>query len=219
MITLEDVKRDEEVRLLIEKANQNLGVIGYTEHGERHVGFVARRARKIMLELGFPERTAELAAIAGYLHDIGNVISRTHHAEFGAILAYNILKRMGMRSDEIAEIVSAIGNHHEDEGDVVSSIGAALIIGDKSDVHFSRVRNPSAISGDIHDRVNYAAKETKILIDSASKVLTLDILIDQSISPVMEYFEIFLTRMIMVKKATAFLGLNFELIINGTRLA
>lgn len=219
MIKLEDLLKDAEVKQLITKANEHLGVIGYTEHGERHANIVANRARDIIFELSHNPRKAELASIAGYLHDIGNVISRTHHAEFGALLAYDILKRMGTELNEIVEIASAIGNHHEDEGDIISDICAALVIADKSDVHYTRVRNPSGIYEDIHDRVNYAAKKTRIALDPKERILTLDILIDQSIAPVMEYFEIFLSRMIMVKKATDFLSLKFELIINGTRLA
>ena len=218
MVTIQQVKKNKDVVTYLKKANQFLGAIGYTEHGERHASIVSKQAKNILLKLGRDERTAELAAIAGYLHDIGNVVERTHHYLLSSILALHILEKMGMPAKEIADVISAIGNHHEETGEPVSDISAALIIADKADVHYSRVRNPSGIISDIHDRVNYAARESKLLIDKKSGSITLQILIDPKISSVMEYFEIFLSRMVMSRKAAEFLGVDFKIIINGVML-
>ncbi len=218
MITVEDVKKNEEVRRLIQKSDEILGVIGYTEHGERHASLAANIAFNILTRLKHPEKRAQLAAIAAYLHDIGNVINRDYHAQTAAILARFILSGMGMPLDEILEIMAAIGNHDEKDGQPVSDICAAIILADKSDVHSSRVRTLEAIKQDIHDRVNYAAKSSFLRVEEDKKLITLEIKIDTSISQVMEYFEIFLSRMIVCRRAADFLGLKFQLEINGQRL-
>jgi metal-dependent HD superfamily phosphatase/phosphodiesterase len=218
LITVEDVKKNEEVRRLIQKSDEILGVIGYTEHGERHASLAANIAFNILTRLKHPEKRAQLAAIAAYLHDIGNVINRDYHAQTAAILARSILSGMGMPLEEILEIMAAIGNHDEKDGQPVSDICAAIILAEKSDVHSSRVRTLEAIKQDIHDRVNYAAKSSFLRVEEDKKLITLEIKIDTSISQVMEYFEIFLSRMIVCRRAAEFLGLKFQLEINGQRL-
>ncbi len=217
MITLDDIKRNDKVKTLLEHADRNLTVIGYTEHGFRHADIVSERAGKLMRELEFDERRIQLAEIAGYLHDIGNVVNRRNHAYHSSHIAFDILGEIGMQFDEVLDIVSAVGNHHEENGDPISDICAALIIADKSDVHRSRVRNPNNVAFDIHDRVNYAARDSKIII-SNKETIELSILIDPDISSVMEYFEIFLDRMIISRRAATLLGKKFELVINGVRL-
>ncbi|MBN2135938.1 MAG: HD domain-containing protein [Acidobacteria bacterium] len=219
MITLEQIRKDKEVRILLEKADEQLDVIGYTEHGDRHSTIVAKRASQILRELGYSTHRSQLAEIAGYLHDIGNVISRTNHAITSGLIAYKILGKYDIDMEDITEIIGAIGNHHEEEGEPISDICSAIIIADKSDVHVSRVRKPPHIDIDIHDRVNYAAKKSSLKIDKDKGVITLEILIEPDISTVMDYFEVFMTRMIMTKKAAMFLGKKFELVINGVKLA
>lgn len=218
MLTLEDVKNDEEIRILIEDTERQLVALGYTEHGYRHLGIVSSTASRILKELGFPERECELAAIAGYMHDIGNAINREDHAHNGAMLAYNILKNKGMPVKEAAEIMMAIGNHDEKTGTAVSAISAAIILGDKADVHRTRVRDANQSRFDIHDRVNYAVEESKIEIDKENKKVYLKLKIDTDICPVIKYFEIFLDRMLMCKGAASFLGIWFHLEINGSML-
>ncbi|MBC7324222.1 MAG: HD domain-containing protein, partial [Moorella sp. (in: Bacteria)] len=172
----------------------------------------------VLEHLGYDKRTAEMAAIAGYLHDIGNVISRQDHGQTGALLAYRILSRLGMSVDEVATIIGAIGNHEEAYGQAVNNVGAALILADKSDVHRSRVRNKDISTFDIHDRVNYAVEHSFLRVDAARKAITLELTIDLAISTPMEYFEIFLTRMMMCRRAAAFLGCQFGLVVNESRL-
>lgn len=218
LITLSEVKRNDEVKTFMEIADMQLSVKGYTEHSFRHVGLVSGTAGKIAENLGFDERDVELARIAGYMHDIGNAVNRMDHAHTGAILAYNVLTKMGMDHREAAKIMMAIGNHDENSGTAVSNISAALILADKSDVHRSRVRNRDFSTFDIHDRVNYAVESSRITVDSKEKIAALELEIDTKISPVMDYFEIFLVRMTMCRKAAEFLGLKFQLIINGTHL-
>jgi uncharacterized protein len=218
LITLDDVKQNPRVAELISKADEYLGVIGYTEHGDRHCSLGASIAYNIMIRLGKGERRAQLAAIAGYLHDIGNVINRDYHAQTAAVMAMQILAEMGMESKEIIEIAAAIGNHDEKDGKPVSDICAAVILADKSDVHQSRVRTTEFIKKDIHDRVNWAAKSSFLRVDDVKKKVVLEIKIDTSVSSVMEYFEIFLSRMTVCRHAAEFLGLQFELEINGQKL-
>ncbi len=218
MLTLEDVKKNEKVRALIAKADEYLGIIGYTEHGERHHSLAANIAYNIMIRLGKGERRAQLAAIAAYLHDIGNVINRDYHAQTASVMAMQILSEMGMDYLELIEVIAAIGNHDERDGKPISDICAAVIMADKSDVHKSRVRNPEFIKSDIHDRVNWAAKSSFLRVDEVKRKVVLDINIDTSISSVMEYFEIFLSRMVVCRRAAEFLGLKFELEINGHKL-
>ncbi|MCX5800080.1 MAG: HD domain-containing protein [Candidatus Eisenbacteria bacterium] len=218
MVTLEQVRLYPTVRALIEKADKQLGVIGYTEHGERHAGLVANISSNILKRLGRPERVAELASVAGYLHDIGNVINRQYHAQSGAVIAFTVLRELDMPIDEVAEIIAAIGNHHEEQGESVSDISAAIILADKSDVHRTRVRAPGTILLDIHDRVNYAAKNSFLRVHENKKLISLEVTIDTSISQVMEYFEIFLSRMLVSRKAANFLSCSFELIINDNKM-
>lgn len=218
MITIEDLKQNEKVKTLIAKADEYLGEIGYTEHGQRHCSLSANIAYNIMIRLRKSESEAHLAAIAAYLHDIGNVINRDYHAQSGALLAYQILLDMGMPYPDVMEVVAAIGNHDEKDGQPISDICAAAILADKSDVHSSRVRNLEMIKQDIHDRVNYAAKSSFLRVDEEKKTISLEIKIDTSISQVMEYFEIFLSRMVVCRRAAEYLKMRFELEINGQRL-
>ncbi len=217
-MTLEDVKNDKEVNILIDNTERQLTELGYTEHGRRHIGIVSEIAGNILKELGYSEKEIELAKIAGYLHDIGNSINRVDHAHNGALLSYEILKRMGMSLEDAAEIMMAIGNHDELSGTAVSTISAAVILADKSDVHRSRVRNKNLSRFDIHDRVNYAVEEAKIQVDKENKKIYLRLKIDTEICPVIKYFEIFLDRMLMCKQAAAYLNIWFHLEINGTIL-
>jgi uncharacterized protein len=218
VVTLEDVRRDHEVQVFIDKANEKLGVLGYTEHGPRHAGVVANTAQKVLTELGHPARTAELAAIAGYLHDTGNGINRLDHGIAAALFSQHVLERLGMPAEEYAEVMCAIGNHEEEYGEAVSPLAAAVILGDKADVHRSRVRVIDPTTGDIHDRVNMATTRANLGVDGNAHIITLELEIDTTIIQVMHYFEIFLARMVMCRKAAAFLGCVFEIVINGTRI-
>jgi metal-dependent HD superfamily phosphatase/phosphodiesterase len=215
--SFDEVREDAEIQALIRHANKNLGVLGFTEHGFRHVGLVANIARNILGRLGYEARLQELAAIAGYTHDIGNVVSRHGHASTGAMLAYPILARLGMGHDERALILSAIGSHGDDSGrlgEPVNPISAALILADKSDVHRSRVRKIDEASFDQHDRVNFAATASFLRVDAEAKTITLELTIDTQIASVMEYFEIFLPRMQMCRRAAEFLECGFHIIMN-----
>jgi len=218
MITVEDVKENREVRVFLEVSEKQLEEQGYTEHSFRHVGIVSKTAGRILEDLGYDSRTIELARLAGYLHDIGNAVNRAGHALTGALLAYGLLTGMGMDHADAAEVMLAVGNHDEGTGTAVSPISAALILADKSDVHRSRVRNTDFATFDIHDRVNYAVEKSSLHIDMPEKASVLELLIDTKICPVMDYFEIFLTRMTMNRRAADFLGLEFRLIINNNRL-
>ena len=218
MITLKDIKENQELDALIRGSQKQLNAIGYTEHGHRHISIVSKRAGDILEKLGYPERTVELTRIAGYMHDIGNCVNRVDHAHTGAILAYNILKEMGMPIEEITEIMMAIGNHDENTGTAVSDISAALILADKSDVHRDRVVNKNLSTFDIHDRVNYAVTNADLIMNEKERKVTLNLTIDTKISPVLDYFEIFMQRTMMCKYAAKYLKIWFELIINDTKL-
>lgn len=219
MLNFDDIRKNEQIAALIEAGNDALGVIGFTDHGYAHAGMTATTAGTILETLGYDERTCELARIAGYMHDIGNAVNRQNHALTGATMAFSLLTSLGMAPVEIATIIGAIGNHDEHAANAVSPLSAALLLADKSDVRRSRVRcNPSDISFDIHDRVNYAVVESNLIIDKEREVITLKLTIDTAICPVMDYFEIFLTRMILCREAAAYLKLQFELIINDTRM-
>ena len=218
MITFEDVKNNIEVKALVEGAQKQLNALGYTEHSVRHVTMVANRAAEVLETLGYPEERIELAKIAGYMHDIGNCVNRVDHAHTGAILAYQILKSMGMDAEKRTEIMMAIGNHDEQTGTAISDISAALILADKSDVHRSRVVNKNISSFDKHDKVNYAVTNSEFIISKKERKVTLDLTIDTKISPVLDYFEIFMDRTMMSKHAAKYLGIWFELIINDTKL-
>jgi uncharacterized protein len=217
-ITLEMVRANPYIMAYIRRADEQMAVLGYTEHGERHANLVSRISYNILSHLGYPERSAELAAIAGYLHDTGNLLHRHGHPTSSAILSMVELRYMQMDPAELAVLLGAIGNHEEDQGDPVSEISAAVIIADKADVHRSRVRNPNTLAFDIHDRVNYAAHRSFVVVDNDHKTISLELDIDTSISQVMEYFEIFLSRMLISRRAANYLGCNFELIINKVKL-
>lgn len=218
MIKLYDIKNNPVIDSFVRKGNEYLGVLGYTEHSYRHINLVSTIAYNILKELEYPERTAELASIAGYMHDIGNVLNRNEHGISGASMCFNILLNMGMHPDEIATVISAIANHEEEYGQPINDVAAALIMADKSDVHRSRVRNPDFATFDIHDRVNYAVEYAFLRISQKNRTITMDLTIDNSICSIMEYFEIFLSRMMLCRRAATFLKCNFELITNGSKL-
>ena len=217
MITFADVKDNDEINNLILNSQKQLDALGYTEHAMRHITIVSRRAAEVLEKLGYDQHTIELAKIAGYMHDIGNSVNRTDHAHSGAILAYEILKDMGMNIDDRTEIMMAIGNHDEATGTAVSDISAALILADKSDVHRDRVRNPNISSFDKHDKVNYAVTNADFIMNKEKRKVTLSLTIDTEICPVLDYFEIFMDRTMMSKYAAKYLQVWFELIINGTK--
>ena len=214
----EEVKKNEEVRAFLKKGNENLGTLGYTDHSEAHCALVAERAGWILINLGYEEREIELAKIAGFLHDIGNAVNRTHHAEYGAILANDLLKNTDMPLEDRVIVVSAIGNHDESTGGATDAVSAALIIADKTDVRRNRVRNKDMASFDIHDRVNYAVTETELKIDTDKKVITLNLQIDEGICTMYDYFDIFLGRMMMCRRAAEILGFRFNLTANGSKV-
>ena len=218
VLSPEDIFKDQEVRAYIRQGNDNLGVIGFTEHGFAHAKRSSDTAREILTALGYPERTCQLAAIAGYMHDIGNTVNRVDHAHSGALMAFTILTKLGMSPQETGLICSAIGHHDERTAFPVNPVAAALILSDKSDVRRSQVRKDAELEEDIHDRVNYAVEDSRLQIDPQGKLLIFHLTIDTKICPVMEYFEIFMDRMVLCRKAAQTLGLQFELIINGTRL-
>ena len=217
--TLEMVKADTRVKTYIRSANAQTGAIGYTEHGERHANTAADGARFILKSLGHEPRRSEIAAVAAYLHDIGNVVTRQMHGQTGALIAKDILEDLQFDVEEIATIMGAIANHEEADGGLpVSAVSAAVIIADKSDVHRSRVRNPKTTAFDIHDRVNYAATASEIKVSRKEKLITLELSVDTEVAPIMEYFEIFLPRMMLSRRAAEFLHCSFALVINKTRL-
>lgn len=212
-ITFQDVLEEPSIRTYIQKADESLLALGYTEHSFVHVRKVAEEAADILLTLGCSEREAELARIAGYLHDIGNVINRVDHAQSGAVMAFRILDKMGAEPEDIATIITAIGNHDENTAFPVNAVAAALILADKTDVRYTRVRNADFATFDIHDRVNYSVKEAHVKIEK-EKFIELVLTIDTTVCAVMDYFEIFLNRMILCRKAAEKLGLAFRLTIN-----
>ncbi|MBE6841807.1 MAG: HD domain-containing protein [Oscillospiraceae bacterium] len=216
LVTYKYIKQNPAIMTYIRRADKVLEAIGYTEHSFAHVERVAQTASMILSELNYPERQVELVKIAGMMHDIGNVINRADHAQSGAVMAFRLLDNLSMPAEEICSIISAIGNHDEGTAAPIDEISAALIIADKTDVRRSRVRNHDLITFDIHDRVNYAVEESNVCFNENKTSLILELKIDTNISSVMEYFEIFLQRMILCKKAAQFFGLKFEMIINGT---
>lgn len=216
-IRFKDIYQSKEIRTYIEHADQSLLAMGYTEHSYAHVNLVARRAAEILLKLGYSDREAELAAIAGYLHDIGNMINRHDHAQSSASMAFRLLKDLGADPDDIAAIVTAIGNHDEGTAFPVTPITAALILADKADVRYSRVRNQDFATFDIHDRVNYSVKKSELFIEKDSHI-ELNLLIDTEVCAVMDYFEIFLERMLLCRKAAEKLNLKFQLTINQQQI-
>ena len=218
MITFETIKNDENIKTYIKEADASLAALGYTEHSFAHVGTVAYNAAYLLSEVGADERDVELARIAGYMHDIGNIVNRVDHSQSGALIAFRILDKMQMPAGEIAKIVTAIGNHDEGTGIPVSAIAAAIILADKADVRRSRVRNTDSLTFDIHDRVNYSVEKSELKISEDKTRITLYISIDTQYCSIMDYFEIFMERMLLCRKAAEKLGLEFWLIINGQRL-
>ena len=218
MITYEEIKRNEDIRTYIIHADKSLAAQGYTEHSFAHVGRVAYTAGYILETLGYDEHKIELAKIAAYLHDIGNLVNRDEHSQSGAVMAFRILDKLNMPSDDVATIVTAIGNHDEGTGVAVNAVAAALIIADKTDVRRTRVRNTDIATFDIHDRVNYSVRESSVFINEEKTSVILKLDIDTNFGAVMDYFEIFMGRMIMCRKAADTLGLSFKLIINGQQL-
>lgn len=203
-LSFEAIEQDEEIRAMIASADRNLGALGYTEHGFRHVGLVSKISRAVLLRLGYDERHQTLAAISGYMHDIGNVVSRHGHASTGAVIAHSILTARGMAPDDVITIMSAIGSHGDDQGrlgEPVNAVSAALILADKSDVHRSRVRNPEMADFDEHDQMNYATTSSFLRVDADAKTITLELEIDTELASVMKYFELFLPRMQMCRRA------------------
>lgn len=218
MITFEDIKRDEAIKVYIKRADDALGALGYTEHSFSHVLKVADTAMYILRALGHSEHEVELAGIAGYTHDIGNLVNRTDHSQSGAVMMFRLLDHKDMPAEDIATVITAIGNHDEGTGVAVNAVSAALILADKSDVRRSRVRNSDISTFDIHDRVNYSVEGSRLDVDTEKMEITLYLDIDSTISSVMDYFEIFLGRMIMCRKAADYLGLKFGLDINGQKM-
>lgn len=218
-VTYKYIKQNPDIHIYISNADAAVKAQGYTEHSFAHVEKVADTVKMIMETLGCDERKIELGMIAAYLHDIGNVINRVDHAQSGAVMAFRLLDNLNMPADEICDIISAIGNHDEHTAQPLNAITAALIIADKTDVRRSRVRNIDEIVSDIHDRVNYAVEESKLSFSDDKKELILDLTIDKKISSVMEYFEIFLQRMLLCKKSADFLGVRFRMRVNGSDMA
>ena len=213
-----EIIKNEEVLAYIRKGNEKLGMLGYTDHSEVHTAIVAKHAEMILKQFGYPEHDIELAKIAGFMHDIGNAVNRSHHAEYGAILAVQILEKAGMSLEDRVEVMSVIGNHDESTGGAYDAISAALIIADKTDVRRNRVRNTDLASFDIHDRVNYAVTEAKLKLNTEKSVISLNLKIDENICTMYEYFDIFLGRMMMCRKAAEILGARFKLTANGSKV-
>ena len=218
MITFEDIQNNEEIKTYITCADESLRALGFTEHSFAHVTRVSETAAYILQTLGYSEHEVELARIAGYLHDIGNLVNRIEHSQSGAVMAFRILENMNMSPRDVATIVTAIGNHDEGTGVPVNAVAAALILADKSDVRRTRVRNADISTFDIHDRVNYSVEKSILKINEEKTLIKLKLQIDPTISSVMNYFEIFMERMIMCRKAAETLGLQFKLIINEQQL-
>jgi metal-dependent HD superfamily phosphatase/phosphodiesterase len=217
-ITLADIKDLPQVYQYIVSADMHLKAMGFTEHGFRHVTVVRERAEMVLKKLGYSEREQELACIAGYIHDIGNITGRHDHGKAGAIICLRILEDLGMDYDEVATIVGAVGNHEEQYGEAVNIVAAALILADKSDVHRTRVRRRDVSTFDIHDRVNYSATCSNLDVDPQERVITLELTIDTEVSSVMEYFEIFMERMLMCQRAAKMLHMEFAMKINGAKI-
>ena len=213
MSTLQEIKPNESIKALVRAGNRYLETLGYTDHGPRHLGYVSRTASGILKSLGYSEREVELAAIAGWVHDVGNSVNRHDHGPNGAILLFPLLREIGMDIEDVMIIITAVGNHEEQSGTVSSAVSAALAIADKSDAHKSRVRNGRPDVGDIHDRVNFAIQENSVIVDRKHKIIRQELKMDES-SSVLEYLSIYLPRILMCEKAAEFLGQHFELFIN-----
>lgn len=218
MISYQDIKKDPAIKTYIAQADASMAALGFTEHSFAHVGRVSETAGSILRELGYPARTVELTMIAGYLHDIGNLVNRVDHSQSGAVMAFRLLDNMGFPPEEIALIATAIGNHDEGTGVPVSAEAAALILADKSDVRRTRVRGKDPAKFDIHDRVNYSVTRSELCIDQENHAICLKLEVDPAFSSVMDYFEIFMARMLLCRKAAEKLGLEFKLAINSQQL-
>ena len=218
MVTFEEIKNNEAINTYIRKADQTLSELGFTEHSFAHVGMVATNSSYILETLGYSEREVELVKIAAYLHDIGNLVNRVDHSQSGAVMAFRILDNLHMPAEEICDIVAAIGNHDEGTGRPISPMAAALILADKSDVRRSRVRNNDPATFDIHDRVNYSVKKAELKINENHTLIKLKLSVDTRYGSVMDYFEIFMNRMVLCRKAAERLGLQFKLMINEQQL-
>lgn len=216
-ITLNEIKKNPDVKKFLNKADKYLGMLGYTEHGSRHAEIVARDAKKILLELNYAKEGAELAAIAGYLHDIGSVVNRKDHAQSSATITFTLLYRK-MPTEDLIRILAAIGNHHEENSNPVNLVSAAVVIADKADVHRSRVKNKNPTTFDMHDRVNYATKKSRITVNKQKRIIRLDLAIDTKTASIMDYFEIFIDRMIASRRAAKFLSCKLELYINNNKV-
>lgn len=217
-LTYKEIQKNTEVRALLKRGNDNLGVLGYTDHSEAHCTIVAEHAALILKKFGYSEHDIELVRIAGFMHDIGNAVNRSRHGEYGALLANDILKKTDMSLADRMTVMSAIGNHDESTGGAIDIISAALIIADKTDVRRNRVRNQDMASFDKHDRVNYAVTEAKLKINPEKAVIALNLQIDESICTMFEYFEIFLGRMLMCRRAAEIIGAKFKLTANGSKI-
>ncbi|MGN0970635.1 MAG: HD domain-containing protein [Aristaeellaceae bacterium] len=214
MITLQDIKQHEDIKALIRAGNRYLEALGYTDHGPRHVSYVSRTASSILKALGYSQREVELAAIAGWVHDVGNSVNRHDHGPNGAVMLLPILRGMGMDMNDVMEIITAVGNHEEQSGFVSSAVSAALVLGDKSDAHKTRVRGGRPDPNDIHDRVNFSIQENRVEVDRKARVIRHELTMDDS-SSVMEYLQIYHSRIVMCEQAARFLKCSFELVING----
>ncbi len=214
MVTLEELRRNEAIRTYITRADESLKALGYTEHSVAHVTRVAEEAGRLLRELGYSAHTVELARVAGYLHDIGNLVNRIEHSQSGAVMAFRILDRMDMEAEDIATVVTAIGNHDEGTGVPVNEVSAALILADKSDVRRTRVRNRDLTTFDIHDRVNYSVESASLTFNEDKTALALRLTVDTQYGSVMEYFEVFMERMLLCRRAADRLGVQFKLYIN-----
>lgn len=217
-ITYQEIKQNEDINLYIEKGNENLGVLGFTEHSRAHATKVAELAGMILEELGYSEHEVELAKIAGYMHDLGNCVNRNDHAHSGALMAFQLLNQMQMCPQDIAIITAAIGQHDEKTGTAIDAVSAALILADKTDVRRNRVRNRIKSTFDKHDRVNYAVLSSELIIDKEKKVIRLQTQLDEEMCSVLDYFEIFLDRMLMCRRAAEMLGMNFKMTANGSKV-
>lgn len=217
-MTFEQIRKDPAIRTYISQADAMLAVLGYTEHSFAHVTQVALMAGSILQQLGYPDRTVEIAKIAGFMHDIGNVVNRVEHSQSGAVMAFRLLDKMGFSPEEIAVIVSAIGNHDEGTGVPVSPVAAALILADKSDVRRSRVRTKDVAGFDIHDRVNYSVTHSRLMLNEQHTQVLLELTVDTQFSPVIDYFQIFMERMNLCRQAAKALDLEFKLVINDQQM-
>ena len=214
MVTLQDIKQNEAIKAMIRAGNRYLEALGYTDHGPRHVSYVSRTASGILSALGYSPREVELAAIAGWVHDVGNAVNRHNHGPNGAIMLLPILKDAGMEMNDVMEIITAVGNHEEQSGTVSSAVSAALAIADKSDAHKTRVRNGKPDPTDIHDRVNFSIQQNSVTVDRKNHVIRHELVMDET-SSVLEYTQVYTARIVMCEQAAAFLNCAFELVING----